>query len=462
MWRGAAKEEQIAGRRWAERQKGTHMFGLGKKNRDGHSEHMFESMSFSSERILLRKLFEQYSLESIIEHICESDQVAPYHQMILAKQLRLTPLLAPSVCSVLHALLADLGYDEDIDLFVYSGSDINAFALHRLVDDMPHVISLTSEAIKSMTNAELRFTIGHEIGHLGLRHYRVMMVQHILGCSDKDDEDDHESRQIPQMLERQLDRWTRLAEISADRVGFVGCGCDLSVAVSSFFKIVSGLGPEHLRFDLDSFLSQLEDLEKLDRKEVFAQFSHPATPVRVRALQLYAAAGGPDCTPEQLAEVDAEVDRITGLMDFELSTDLGVQAREFLLAGGLLAAHADGEVSEQEQHAIVQLLLQVTGDPEAHFERVQTAKQAESMLAEACRWLGDNAGQERFTLFGQLCHVVAIDGVITAGERKFMMSVAKRLGIPDRAAKEIMHEVLSRYVTTKDTASAAAFKFRKP
>ena len=59
---------------------------------------------FSSEQALLSKLFEAYSLESIITPIHESDQVAPFHLVILAQQLRLTPLLAPRIFTVLDAL----------------------------------------------------------------------------------------------------------------------------------------------------------------------------------------------------------------------------------------------------------------------------------------------------------------------------------------------------------------------
>ena len=435
------------------------MFGLGKQNTDAQQK-IFDPMRFVPERALLESLFVQYSLECIIQHIHDSDQVAPFHQVILAQQLRLTPLLAPRVFDVLDSVRAALGFDEPTDLFVFPEGQINAFALHRLENDKPHVVSLTSEVIKSMTDDELRFTLRHELGHLGLRHYRVMMVQHILGRPDDDDNGQPRQWQMPQLLERRLDKWNRLAEISADRIGFAASGCDLSVAVSTFFKMASGLGPEHLKFDLGGFLAQLRELESLGRLEVMARFSHPATPVRARALQLYAEAGGPDASAEQLAFVDAEVDRITGLMDFELSTEIGVEAREFLLAGGLLAAHADGEAGEEEQRAVIQLLLQVTGDPESHFQRIKSSAEAENMLDGVCRWLRKNAGEERFGLFGQLCHVVCIDGVLTENERSFMLSVAKRLSIPAKSARDTMHQVLSGCVKTKGAAGMAAFGLR--
>jgi len=112
---------------------------------------------------------------------------------------------------------------------------------------------------------------------------------------------------------------------------------------------------------------------------------------------------------------------------------------------------------EEEQRAVVQLLLRVTGDPESHFQRIGSIAEAETMLDGACRWLRKNAGEERFALFGHLCHVVCIDGVLTDNERSFMLSVAKRLSIPAKSARDTMHEVLSGYVKTKGAAGMAAF-----
>jgi len=84
------------------------------------------------------------------------------------------------------------------------------------------------------------------------------------------------------------------------------------------------------------------------------------------------------------------------------------------------------------------------------------------MIDGACRWLRKNAGKDRFALFGQLCHVVCIDGVcidgvLTGNERSFMLSVAKRLSIPAKSARDTMHEVLSGDVKTKGAAGMAAF-----
>ena len=419
--------------------------------------HPLDRLRFAPERELLEDLFQRFGLEDIIAHIVDSGEIVPYHQMLLSQQVRLTPLIAPRLFSLFSRVCDRLSFHEPADLYVFPSDRINAAALHRLSDDQPHAVSLTSAAVRDMTDDELCFVLGHEVGHLHFRHYRVMTVYHMIGGEGNTDEGERK-RRIPQLLERRLDTWGRLAELSVDRVGYLAAGESLQTAVGCFYKMASGLGPEHLKFDVGAFLAHLERLESMPRKEVMSQFSHPVTPVRARALQLYSLAKASGEVAD-FGEVDSEVNRLTGLMEFESSTDLGVQAKQFLVSAGLLAAYADGEASEDEQQAIVQLLLQVTGDPEGQITKIKSVGQAEQMLDEACRWLNANAGQERFGLFGQVAHIVAIDGDISAGERAFMLGLAGRLGIPEKSGREILHQVLAGYVRTKTGTRKLGFGF---
>jgi len=420
-----------------------------------------DRVRFAPEKTLLEDMREQFALDDIIEHLASNDTASPYHQMIIAHHLRLTPLLAPRIYRVFEHVTRDLTFHEPTDLYVHADSDINAVALQRLDDDSAHLVSLTSEMVRSMTDEELRFAIGHEIGHLAFEHHRVLLVEMMLAQQQAERrESQADGRdQTPQLLQRRLEKWNRLAEFSADRVGFHACGSALSVAVSAFFKMASGLGPEDLNFDIGAFCDQLERVQSLDRREVLAVFSHPATPVRARALQLYADAGGVDAADTALSAIDDEIAGIAKLMDFELSSELGEQAREFFVSAGLLAAHADGNFDENEQAILMQLLLQVTSDPEEHIASISTVEEAERRLEAACAWLRANAGQERFSLFGQLANIVCCDGEVEAGERRFMMRVGDMLAIPPKAAKDTLHQVLAAHVRAKSTHRAGGFGF---
>jgi uncharacterized tellurite resistance protein B-like protein len=412
---------------------------------------------FGPEKKLLDDMFASLGLEQLIQHEISSGNLVPLHRVVMARGLRLSHVTSPRLIGLLSEVAGAIGFTEPVDLYVYPESAVNACAFHRLEDDESHIVQVSSAAIQSMTDAELRFVLGHELGHLALRHYRVLVLQWTLRQQEEPGGDQRQGRRVPQVLERRLDRWSRLAEFSADRLGFAACGNDLQAAIAAFFRMASGLGPEHLRFDLAALLEQVEHLATLDRLEILAKFSHPATPVRARALQLYAQAGSDGAEAGALAAVDAQVDSLARLMDFEASDDLGRHARDFLLAAGVLAAHADGEASQQEQDVIMQLLLQVTGDPEGHLSRIKTRQEATDMLKASCDWLRENTGQERFSLFGQIVHITAIDGQLSKGEQKFIEELAGLLAIPTKAAREIVHEVLSHFV--KASTASKGFTF---
>lgn len=456
--------------------------------------HPLDSIRFEPEKTLVEELFERFSLEAIVLNYEQSGEGEPAREMVLSTQLRLTPLLAPRLCRLFDEVKARLQFHEPVELFVQSNSDINGFSLHSLAADKPHIVSLTSGMIERMNDAELRFVLGHELGHLHFRHHRPRLVYAALATEEEEDL----PARIPPLLQRRMETWERLAELSADRAGFVAIEGQLEPVVSAFFKLTSGLGPEHLNFDIEAFLHQLGDLMQLKRREVLAQFSHPATPVRVRALQLYGEAGGgilPPAAPETEAEarpepkrrrkglpleghigeangntrapaaprsaVDTQVAELAQLMDFEVTEVLDINARDFLVSAGMLAVHAgDGEMSRQEHELLVQFLLPLTADPEALFMRVGTEEAAEKLLKQTAVWLRTNAGEERFVLYRQVAHLVAVDGVLDPEEKAFMLKLAKLLDIPAKAATRLVYEVLADYLQSRPWDRKLHFRTR--
>ncbi len=395
-----------------------------------------EKIRFQPEAELINSLFERYGLEEILQHYVASGRASSLRTMMLATQLRLTPVLSPRLCSLFDQCREAVGFSEDAELYVVNDPDINAFALHSASPDEPHSISVTSGTVERMTDPELRFVLGHELGHIAFDHYRANQVNFAL-------DGDSEDSQMPALLQARMQVWDRLAELSADRAGFLATGEQLEPIVSVFFKLASGLGPEHLQFDIAAFLDQLEVIQDMEQGDLMAHFSHPVTPVRVRALQLYSEAGGSKLQDNRRSQLDTAVIAVAQLMEHESNEPSQVYARDFLVAGGLLAGRAEGLGLDAAQHEmLVRWLLDWSSDPERLLGQVETLEQAEEMLTVAGAWLRENSGEERYNLFSALAHLTAIDGEVNEAERAFLMSLADYLGIPESAANDKLYEAI--------------------
>ncbi len=405
----------------------------------GHTAHvndLLANIRFGPERALVETLFERFGLDVLIEHFVESGGARPMYDMILASHLRLTPLLAPRLWSLLQEVKQTLGFDEPIEMFVGQDAEVNASAMPSLGPDQPHVLTLTSALVERMTDDELRFVLGHELGHLAWRHYRARMAAAAFGL------DEQGEPRPPPLLMRRMESWDRLAEISADRAGFVVIEGRLATAVAVFFKIQSGLGPEHLRFDLNAFLEQLASLQKLERRELLARFSHPATPIRVRALQFF---GEARTAGSSLEATDATIVELAKLMDYAPSEPMEVHLRETLLAGGLLLA-GDGGLDDHAWNILAHVLLPFSPDPEAEVERVKSTERANVIFDESASWLALNAGEERFEAIRKLAHIAAVDGRFSEEELGMLHTFAEKLGVPRKAANAILFDVLADHL----------------
>jgi Zn-dependent protease with chaperone function len=403
---------------------------------------MLNQMRFAPEQSKIEKLIEAFELEPILSHFEREGGVKSIRDGILSSNLKLTRTMSPRLAAALDRACQALRYEAPIDLFVAENSNINAFAVYSL-DQTPHIIVLTSRLIERMSDDELQFVIGHEIGHLQFKHYRMHMVPRAFGLDDKGETN------APSLLTRRLEIWQRLAELSADRAGFVAVGGRLDSVVSVFFKIASGLGPEHLQFDIAAFLQQLDELKQLERRDSLCDFSHPSIPIRVRALQLYRDAGGHVASPQSLEQVDREVSDLAKLMDRKPSDPEELHKLNFVLAGGVLIGHADGDgLGEQEMQLLLEMLMPLTSDPEESITSITTVEQAERMLAESALWIKENTGDLRLKGFRYLC-IIAIAEGMTPEEEKLLYRIAEMAGIPRKAARDMIHEILTHFAGKK-------------
>jgi uncharacterized tellurite resistance protein B-like protein len=354
---------------------------------------------------------------------------------LLSNALRLTRSMAPSVANALAACKDRLGYDKPVEVFVKPEPMINASAVHNTSG--PAVIVLSSRLIEVFTEAELRFVIGHELGHLTFDHFAIPMPATAIV-------EDAAGVIVPRSTALKLYLWCRTAEISADRAGLV-CGEDPEAAASGFFKLASGLSSAHVVPDLESYSRQVDSLvsapsarakprEDDDTLDCFS--THPFSPLRVRAVVAFSksrtyrqlvgrSTGEVGLTDE---EVDTIIERDFREMEpsyLEEKSPRSELLRRALFLGGVRVAQAYEGVSEREQQALSALLgaelIKSLPSPEA----------AQAELKEVLAQVRQDATlSERARLLQHLTLIAAADGNVAEEEFAELQHCSEALSVP--------------------------------
>ncbi|MFH1464304.1 MAG: M48 family metallopeptidase [Pseudomonadota bacterium] len=197
---------------------------------------------------------------------------------LLGDAVRITAELLPEVHAAYQECLGVIGGELTGELFVLQSNEYNAsVAAHEKRFD----IVVHSALLRDFSLEQLRFVFGHELGHVVFGHSRFS-VREIFAR--------HEERGMPAALASLLFRWSRAAEVSADRVGLL-CSGKLPGAVSALFLTASGLQGVHEDRVLRSLRAQYDELER-HLSDVHGSHgwirTHPMIPVRFKALELAA------------------------------------------------------------------------------------------------------------------------------------------------------------------------------
>ena len=144
----------------------------------------------------------------------------------------------------------------DIKTFVYPYDSIQA-SCTDFEDSC--VIRISSAAIDKLSYDEIKFVIGHEIGHYLL---------------------DHSSFDIDKIPELMM--ISKAREISCDILGLIACN-SYENAISSIIKTQSGLTKINLNIS-DYLVTSISNIKKSSNKLNYS--SHPSLPLRAKSLQL--------------------------------------------------------------------------------------------------------------------------------------------------------------------------------
>jgi Zn-dependent protease with chaperone function len=178
------------------------------------------------------------------------------------------------------------------ELYVMQSPTADAFTIGM---DKPFIV-ISSGLYDLMTHEELRFVVGHELGHALSGHavYRTMMM-HLMRLA-------RSFGFLPvggwalRAIVAALLEWQRKSELSGDRAGLL-CGQDLDTAIGVEMKLAGGSRLDKL--DSEAFLAQAREYERTgDMRDGVLKLlnlelqTHPFSVLRAAALTNWVDTGG--------------------------------------------------------------------------------------------------------------------------------------------------------------------------
>lgn len=155
------------------------------------------------------------------------------------------------------------------------------------------ILVLNAGLIDSMSEEELRFVVGHELGHIKSGHvlyYQIAMLlpvlAEVIGVATLGI-----GSLLSFPLEVALIRWQRMSELTADRAGLLACQ-DVNAATTAMIKL-AGLPQRFFdKVNTEDFLAQAREFESFDSDKLdwVAKIlsgmgqSHPWTVMRASEL----------------------------------------------------------------------------------------------------------------------------------------------------------------------------------
>ena len=201
--------------------------------------------------------------------------IRSHHLALMKTAKQVTPIQTPKASALVEDCAQKL-QPGPIEVYLVRKEQMNAYTF-GLSD--PKALVIYTPMISVMSPAELKFVIGHEMGHVALGHTWLNTV--VGGMAG-----------IPApfgaavILYAAFRWWNRMCEFSADRAGLLACG-DLNLAVTALVKLAAPNIRNQQEFERALAVLDAQDDQMRNRlMEVFR--SHPMLIRRIEKLQEYA------------------------------------------------------------------------------------------------------------------------------------------------------------------------------
>ena len=343
--------------------------------------------------------------------------------------------LLPDFHALCQEVKSKLGFDEPVDFYITGDSTVNAFSLAAEDEGEPHIVNVNSGLFDLMSEDELRFVIGHELGHLINQDTALSRLIHFVFPPDSN---------VPVSLQYKIRLHDQLAELVADRYGYMATG-NLDVCVTAFFKMASGLDLAKMNVSIDALIADnTRRLEYFLKDRGTSRSSHPVNPIRVQALNLFANANSDE---ELQAGMDELIEILLKVGDSELDEHLA----RFIASSGLIVASLDGAVNEDEVDQIIDSLSCLKIFPRIFLDEIAESNVGDIFNQAVGNILNINPGM-REGLLQYMVNIIMSDKKITEEEVAFLYDFGDNIGFSQmEVASAIAESIQKSYVPSLES-----------
>ncbi len=376
-------------------------------------------------------------VEEVLRKIKTSSSDAYWRSSMEGHSLKVQKDLLPDFYALCQEVKEKLQFEGKVDFYITGDSSVNAFSVAAEDENEPNIVNVNSALFDLMSQDELRFVIGHELGHLINKDTRLSrLVQFVFPPETA----------VPVSLMYKIRLHSQLAELVADRYGYMAVG-KLGACVTAFFKLASGLDLAKMNVSIDALIADnSRRLEYFLKDKGFSRASHPVNPIRVQALNLFA-------TSRTQKELNQGMDELISILLKVGDSELDEYMAAFIVAAGLIVANVDGELNREEYNRIVESLSELKIFPRQFIDEIAEKDVFKTFNDSVENILRINPGM-REEMINYLIYVVMSDKVITEEEVSLLYEIGRNIGLSDmEVATAIAVAIQKSYIPSLEAIS---------
>ena len=353
-------------------------------------------------------------VEEVLRKTKISKNDAYWRSSMEGHSLKVQPELLPDFYKLCQNVKDKLNFTEKVDFYITGDASVNAFSLAAEDEDEPHIVNVNSALFDLMTEDELRFVIGHELGHLINKDTALArLIQFVFP----------QNSNVPVSLFYKIRLHEQLAELVADRYGFIATN-NMDVCVTAFFKMASGLDLTKMNVSIDALIA--DNNRRLDyflNDKGISRASHPVNPIRVQALNLFA-------NSKSEAELEKGMEELISILLKVGDSELDEHLARFMASAGLIVASLDGEMHEDEYKEIIESLAGMKIFPRQFLDDIAAGDVVDTFNQSVEGILTVNPGM-RDGLLDYMIQIVMSDKKIAPEEVQWLYNFGGNIGFSE-------------------------------